>query len=97
MKTIPVLSRDEIQEDRPGPSRNHSRAAHNLSVVLDRFKDRFAVYQQLSLNLDGWKVIPDLCLWPPYFLPRGGSRTFTQGALIDETIGLEVPVSEIFV
>ena len=46
------------------PSRNHSRVAHNLSVLLDRFKDRFSIHQQLSLNLDGWQVIPDLCLYP---------------------------------
>jgi len=63
MNTIPVLSKDEIQEDHPMPSRNHSRAAHNLSVVLDRFKDRFTSYQQLSLDLDGWQTIPDLCLY----------------------------------
>ena len=64
MKTVPVLSNDEIQEDRPMPSRNHSRTAHNLSVLLDRFKDRFSIHQQLSLNLDGWQTIPDLCLYP---------------------------------
>ncbi len=45
------------------PSRNHARAAHLLSVLLDRFKDRFIVCQQLSLNLDGWQTIPDLCLY----------------------------------
>lgn len=138
------------------PSRNHSRAAHNLSVVLDRYKDRFSVYQQLSLNLDGWQVIPDLCLYPRQELPsdwlsdedevnvppvlvieilspkqnlqplvdkikeygrrgvkscwlvvpatrvvsvfpaQGGSRAFTEGTLIDESIGLEVPLKGIF-
>ena len=46
------------------PSRNHSRTAHKLSVLLDRFKDRFSIHQQLSLNLDGWRTIPDLCLYP---------------------------------
>lgn len=46
------------------PSRNHSRAAHNLSVLLDKFKDRFSIYQQLSLGLEGWQTIPDLCLYP---------------------------------
>lgn len=46
------------------PSRNHSRVAHNLSVLLDRFKDQFSIHQQLSLNLNGWQVIPDLCLYP---------------------------------
>ena len=45
------------------PSRNHSRVAHNLSVLLDRFKDRFSIHQQLTLNLDGWPSISDLCLY----------------------------------
>ena len=45
------------------PSRNHARAAQNLGALLDRFKDRYVIYQQLSLNLDGWQTIPDLCLY----------------------------------
>ena len=64
MKTVPVLSNDEIQEDRPMPSRNHSRVAHNLNVLLHQFRDCFDVYQQLSLNLEGWQTIPDLCVYP---------------------------------
>lgn len=45
------------------PSRNHSRAAQNLGVLLDRLKDRYTIHQQLSLNLQGWQTIPDLCLY----------------------------------
>lgn len=45
------------------PSRNHARAAHNLGVLLESFKDRYAVYDQLSLNLDGWQTVADLCLY----------------------------------
>jgi len=63
MKTVPVLASDEIQEDRPMPSRNHARAAHRIGVLLDRFKERYVIYDQLSLNLDGWQTIPDLCLY----------------------------------
>jgi Uma2 family endonuclease len=63
MKTVAVLASEEIQEDRPMPSRNHARAAHNLGVLLDRFKDRYVICDQLSLNLDGWQTIPDLCLF----------------------------------
>lgn len=70
MKTVPVLSSDEIQEDRPRPSRNHARAMHNLSALLDAFKDRYVTYDQLSLNLDGWQTIPDLCLYPQGKLPN---------------------------
>ena len=51
------------------PSRNHSRAAHNLSVALARFNDRFSIHQQLSLDLAGWQAIPDLALFPKGALP----------------------------
>ena len=46
------------------PSRNHSRVAHNLSVVLHPLRDRFSIHQQLSLNLEGWQAIPAVCLYP---------------------------------
>jgi len=45
------------------PSRNHSRAAHNLSGLLYAYRQELTVHQQLSLNLDGWQVIPDLCAY----------------------------------
>jgi Uma2 family endonuclease len=156
VKTVPVLASDEIQEDRPKPSRNHARAAHNLGVSLDRFKNRYAIYDQLSLNLDGWQTIPDLCLFrrgeladdwltdddevtlPPelvieilspkqnlqplvdkireygrhgvkscwlvepatrvisVFPASGGSRAFAEGVLRDETLGIEIPIAEVF-
>jgi Uma2 family endonuclease len=156
MKTVPVLASDEIQEDKPMPSRNHARAAHNLGVQLERFKDRFVICDQLSLNLNGWQTIPDLCVFPrgelatdwlsdddevkqppllvveilspkqnlqplvdkirefvrhgvkscwlvepatrviSVFPASGGSRAFTEGILRDESIGIEVPLAEVF-
>ena len=51
------------------PSRNHARVSHNLSVLLDRFRDRYTVFQQLSLNLDGWQTIPDISLYKTDTLP----------------------------
>ena len=64
MTEIPVLCAEEIQEDRPMPSRNHARVANNLSVALAEFRQRFETYQQLSLNLADWPSIPDLCSYP---------------------------------
>jgi len=52
------------------PSRNHSRAAQNLAVALAPFRDRWEAFHQLSLNLDGWESIPDLCLYPAGSLPH---------------------------
>lgn len=138
------------------PSRNHSRVSHNLSVLLDRFKDRFSIHQQLSMNLDGWQTIPDLSLYPKgslssdwladedevtvppalvieilspkqnvqplvdkireygrhgvkscwlvepttrvvsVFPALGGSRAFAEGTLRDESVGIEIPLVQIF-
>jgi hypothetical protein len=69
MKVVPVLPDDEIRADKRTLSRNDSRAAHNLSVVLNPFKDHFSIHQQLALNLDGWQTMPDLCLFYEEILP----------------------------
>ncbi len=139
------------------PSRNHARAAHNAAAALDRFKDRYTICVQLSLNLDGWQTIPDLCLYPKgdlstdwltdddevttppalvvevlspkqnvqplvdkireylrhgvkscwlvepatrvvsLFPAAGGSRTFAEGMLRDESLGIEIAIADIFV
>lgn len=52
------------------PSRNHSIVCQNLGGQLYRFRDRVSVHQQLSLNLDGWQTIPDLCAYPREAMPR---------------------------
>lgn len=69
MTTVPVLSLDEVQEDRPMPSRNHARAAQNLGALLQAFRHRYETYHQLSLELAGWAAIPDLCAYPTGALP----------------------------
>jgi Uma2 family endonuclease len=64
MQIVPVLTNDEIQEDRPMPSLNHARIAQNLSVAFSGLRDRFTAYPQLTLNLSGWSTIPDLAIYP---------------------------------
>lgn len=69
MIAVPVLAVDEIQEDRPMPSRNHARAAQNLGALLHPLRIRYETYQQLSMELGGWAAIPDLCAYPSGTLP----------------------------
>ena len=137
------------------PSRNHSRVANNLGNTVDQFKDRFELFPQLNLNLEGWRTIPDFALYPQGALPKdwtsddeevsqvplvifeilspkqnlqplvdkirtylkhgvsscwlivpatrtatifnaSGDRTFVEGIVRDDTVGLEVPHSAIF-
>ena len=51
------------------PSRNHSRVAQKLGVLLSRFSEHVDVFQQLSLNLNGFKAIPDLSVFQVGKLP----------------------------
>jgi Uma2 family endonuclease len=69
MQAVPVQSND-VEQDNPLPSRNHSRVALNLTVILHSMSDRFDVYPQLSLDLNGWRTIPDLALYPKGALAR---------------------------
>lgn len=64
MNIVPVVSTDEVQPDRPMPSRNHSRVAHNLSGLLHAYRGRLSIHQQLALNLEGWQTVPDVCAFP---------------------------------
>jgi Uma2 family endonuclease len=67
MQAIPP---SDIEQDNPMPSRNHSRVSQNLSVALDSLSDRYDVYQQLSLKLNGWATIPDISVYPKGTLPN---------------------------
>ncbi len=57
----PTAYDEEVQEDVIAPSRNHSRAAQNIASLLERHAPQMEVFPTLSLDLDGWKTIPDVC------------------------------------
>ena len=57
----PAAYDEEVQEDIIVPSRNHARAAQNVGLLLARHAPGLEVFQTLSLDLDGWKTIPDVC------------------------------------
>ena len=63
MQTIPVQYSDEIEEDRPMPSVNHSIISQNIGGELYRYRSTVSTHQQLSLNLDGWQTVPDVCCY----------------------------------
>ena len=69
MNETSLLGRDDIEVDRPMPSRNHSRVAQRIGVALNAYSERLDVHQQLSLNLDGWKSVPDVALFSRGVLP----------------------------
>ena len=51
---------------RPRPSLNHGIIHANLIFEIGlRFRKRFQLLSKLDLNLDGWKSVADLVLFPP--------------------------------
>ena len=81
MDTIPVLHPDEIEEDRPMPSRNHS-------IVYQREFHAHGVQEC-------WVVIPGtetISIYPQ----SGPSHSIAEGVARNEDLQLEVVVAEVF-
>lgn len=60
-----ALSQYEIERNKPMPSLNHSIIQTNLLTELRvRYKGRYRVASELSLDLSDWSSVPDICLYP---------------------------------
>lgn len=46
------------------PSKNHSQSWTNMILALGEYHKKYNICSQLSLNLNGWSSIPDICLFP---------------------------------
>jgi hypothetical protein len=45
-------------------SKNHSQSWTNMVLALGKYHKKYNICSQLSLNLNGWSSIPDICLFP---------------------------------
>ncbi len=45
-------------------SKNHSQSWTNMILALGKYHKQYNICSQLSLNLNGWGSIPDICLFP---------------------------------
>ncbi len=60
-----ALSPYETERNKPMPSLNHSIVQLNLGAELRaRYKGRYRVASELSLDLSDWSSVPDICLYP---------------------------------
>jgi len=60
-----ALSQYETERNKPLPSLNHSIIQLNLgSELRARYKSRYRVASELSLDLSDWSSVPDICLYP---------------------------------
>ncbi|MEO6037298.1 MAG: Uma2 family endonuclease [Saprospiraceae bacterium] len=59
-----VLSQYETERNKPMPSLNHSIVQLNLgSELRTRYKNRYRIVSELSLDLSDWSSVPDICLY----------------------------------
>ncbi len=64
MTTTAALSPYEIERNKPIPSFNHASVQLNLGgEIRNRYKDRYRVLSELSLDLSDWPSVPDLSIY----------------------------------
>lgn len=55
----------ERERGKPLPSFQHSRISQRLSVALAQYDSEYAILPELTIELDGYRITPDLCVLPP--------------------------------
>lgn len=64
METLIALSDYETERNKPMPSKNHSRVARRLNVLLTPFEDKYDIMNEICIEFDPKDSVPDLCLYP---------------------------------
>ena len=64
METLIALSDYEIERDKPIPSKNHSRVARRLNILLTPFEEKYDIMNEICIEFDPKDSVPDLCLYP---------------------------------
>jgi Uma2 family endonuclease len=58
-----TVSDYERERGKPMPSKAHGYTQANLILALSDYRDRFTIFSELTLALDGREVTPDLSLY----------------------------------
>ena len=64
MQTVEALSDYERERGKPTPSKNHSFVQFRLIVALSRYSPDFSILPELSLELGGRTLVPDVSVFP---------------------------------
>jgi Uma2 family endonuclease len=64
METQDTVSNYERERGKPMPSKAHGYIQTNLSVVLAEYRDQYTTFSELTLELDGRELTPDLAVYP---------------------------------
>jgi Uma2 family endonuclease len=58
------ISDYELERGKPMPSKLHSRLQTNILVYLvNNYQEKYDIFSELSLSLDGWDSVPDICIY----------------------------------
>lgn len=64
---VEEISPYELERGKPMPSLAHAIVQVNVSTELNtRYRKQYRVLSELSLELEGWKSVPDIAIYP-YF------------------------------
>ena len=90
MQTTTPTSDYELERGKPLPSLNHSITQARLVVALFRYAAQYTVASELSLELDGQRFTPDVCLYPKLQVdPMQDQIRMTEPPLL--TVEIESP------
>ncbi|MFN8356848.1 MAG: Uma2 family endonuclease [Spirosomataceae bacterium] len=66
METLVLTpSEYEVERGKPMPSKNHSFIQANLVFELTvRYREQYRFGSEMSLRLDDWAAVPDVCIYP---------------------------------
>jgi Uma2 family endonuclease len=65
-ETRPIVESDYLTErGKPMPSLNHAAVQANLIYEIKaRYKSKYRIVSELSLSLETWPSVPDICILP---------------------------------
>src|SRR6266513_5341266 len=86
----------EEERGKPSPSRNHSAVQANLILEFTRLR-KFRVHSELTLNINGKPLTPDLSVYPrtPLDLRHDVSRCPDPPLLVVEIFSPQQPTQEV--
>jgi Uma2 family endonuclease len=58
------ISEYELERGKPLPSRNHGIVQFNLSLAFGPYAEKYSFIPELSLELDGEPLVPDMSVFP---------------------------------
>jgi len=64
METSDPISDYEREREKPPPSKAHGYTQANLAIALTRYRDRYTMFSELTLELGGREIVPDLSIYP---------------------------------